>query len=108
MRILILEVDSRVSHRIYANAKWTLENSKLTLRVPMKDVDYFESMRAGDNIRLDGEIYHIDRKELAHKPPYFYAFYHIVKGEHTPSRWFKAGEVSLYQPKPKENVEREG
>lgn len=90
-----LEVDRFTEHRIYSNARWTLKNSKLTQIVPIEVTKFsFEPMfKEGDNFRLDGEVYHVCTRELAHKPPNYYAIYYIVKSEYRPPRWIIIGKV---------------
>jgi len=92
-----LEIDRLTGHRIYARARWKLENSKLIQTIPIEDtMNLFEStLRPGDNIMLDGKAYHVDTKELARKIPHVYIIYHISEGHYTPSRWMGVGEVEV-------------
>ncbi|GAI10469.1 unnamed protein product [marine sediment metagenome] len=92
-----LEIDRLTIHRIYARARWKLENLKLIQTIPIEDtMDPFEStLRPGDNIRLDGKAYHVDTKELARKIPHVYIIYNISEGHYTPSGWIGVGKVEV-------------
>ena len=92
-----LELERLHPRRIYANAKWKLEDDKLIQSVPSENVQETISftLNPGDNIRLDGEVYHVTSHEMAWEgnPRVYHFIYKIKKGCYTPPKWMEIGEV---------------
>ena len=88
----------RIPSRIYADATWKLEGKKLIETVPIKlGNDIVFTLNPGDNIRLDGKVYHVTKHELAEEETMFgrviHFVYEIKKGRYKPPEWLQIGEV---------------
>jgi len=97
-----LEALFNIPHKIYANAKWKLTGKYLMQTVPNTSIPPHEraefTLVPGDNIRLDGRIYHVVSHELGWKEDKkgrLWVFrYSIMEGYYTPPEWISIGKVS--------------
>jgi len=95
-----LELERLHPRRIYANAKWKLEDDKLIQSIiPSENAQESISftLNPGDNIRLDGEVYHVTSHQRAYEQKgnsrVYHFIYKIKKGCYTPPKWMEIGEV---------------
>jgi hypothetical protein len=100
-----LEIEFGNPGCIYADATWKLEGNKLTETIPMRTMrevraqheSFMFTLNPGDNIRLDGEIYHITKHEVALETlpsgEVTHFIYEIKKGRYKLPKWIKIGEV---------------
>ena len=95
-----LEVETKKYHRIYAYATWRQEGEKLIETVPLENVVEREfTLVPGDNIRLDGIVFHVVAHDVAIEQVkdkrFVHFIYRIQKGAYTPQPWIAIANVSL-------------
>lgn len=99
-----LEIESYRRHKIYANAEWKLEDNELVQIVTLDErtigllggIEF--TLAPGDNIKLNGQVFHVVSHQLAYERPLisqvqFHFVYKIQKGKYTPNPWIKIADV---------------
>lgn len=87
-----LKIKTSSDSIIYAHSLWELKDDILIQTVPKEEFEG-PSLRCGDNIMLDDELYHVVSREVAQFSKNCFVRYRLAKGEWKQPEWIVVGTM---------------